>query len=163
MSLDRKYLSWPTHWLPNPQQDSWSFQPEDVRQATETEVGAIVRPQFETDVLAASCTLVLDQDQAAWFEAFERAAVCENLWFHFPVWYGGEIADALCTFKDRPKWTVEALTTTYTFSLLVQKRSLFLAPCAFEALDCWTPVEIGELGAGVSETADSLRHVTGGR
>ena len=124
MSLGQDYAFWPDSWMPAPQQDSWSFQPEDLRQATETEVGAIIRPQFDSDILIADCTLVLNRMQSAWFEAFEKAMNCENLWFVFPVWYGGEIRDGTVMFKDRPKWTVEALTTTYKFGLLVQKRSL---------------------------------------
>ena len=124
MSLGRVYAFWPESWMPAPQQDSWSFQPEDLRETTETEVGAIVRPQFGSDVLIADCTLVLNRMQSAWFEAFEKAINRENLWFVFPVWYGGELRDGMVMFKDRPKWTVEAFTTTYKFGLLVQKRSL---------------------------------------
>lgn len=163
MSLGKAYAFWPTDWMPNPQQDSWSFQPEDLRQTTETEVGAIVRPQFESDVLIADCTLVLNRMQSAWFEAFERAMLRENLWFTFPVWYGGDLLDGVVAFKDRPKWTVDAFVTTYRFGLLVQKRSLYLTPCAFEALDCWSPAEINELESEAGGTADALRHVTGGQ
>lgn len=122
MSLGTAYAFWP-EWMPAPQ-DSFSFQPEDLREATETEVGAILRPQFDSDILIADCTLVLNRMQAAWFEAFERAMIKENRWFTIPVWYAGSVRTAQCMFKTRPKWTVEALVTTYSFSLLVQKRSL---------------------------------------
>lgn len=123
MSLGQKYAFWP-EWMPAPQQDSWGFQPEDLRETTETEVGAIIRPQFDSDILVADCTLVLNRMQSAWFEAFEKSMNQENAWFVFPVWYGGELHDGTVMFKDRPKWTVEAYTTTYKFTLLVQKRSL---------------------------------------
>lgn len=124
MSLGAAYAFWPSEWMPAPQQDSWSFQPEDLREITETEVGAILRPQFDSDILTADCTLVLNRAQSSWFEAFEKAMNHDGLWFVFPVWYGGELRDGVVMFKDRPKWTVEAFTTTYKFTLLVQKRSL---------------------------------------
>ena len=124
MSLGSAYAFCPDGWMPAPQQDSYSFQPEDLRETTETEVGAIIRPQFNSDILIADCTLVLNRMQSAWFEAFEKAVNHENLWFAFPVWYGGELRVGTVMFKDRPKWTVEAHTTTYKFTLLVQKRSL---------------------------------------
>ena len=117
-------MTWPSDWMPAPQQDSWNFQPEDLRETTETEVGAIIRPQFDSDILIADCTLVCNRMQSAWFEAFERKMNHENLWFVFPVWYGGVLRVGVAMFKDRPKWSVEALTTTYKFGLLVQKRSL---------------------------------------
>ena len=123
MSIGSAYAFWP-EWMPNPQQDSWSFQPEDLRETTETEVGAVVRPQFDSDVLIAECTLVLNRMQSAWFESFEKAMNLENAWFVFPVWYAGELHDGTVMLKGRPKWTVDALTTTYKFTLLVQKRSL---------------------------------------
>ena len=160
MSLGKAYAFWPSDWMPAPQQDSWSFQPEDLRQATETEVGAILRPQFDSDVLIADCTLVLNRIQSAWFEAFEKAMNQENLWFVFPVWYGGELRDGMVMFRDRPKWSVEALTTTYKFSLLVQKRSLEFNVCIMEMLDCWSPAEASFVNAGSTEAVVSLNHAT---
>lgn len=116
-------VSWP-EWMPAPQGNSWEFQPEDLREATETEVGAILRPQFDSDMVVASCTLVLNQAQALWFETFEREAVQEGAWFAMPVWYGGSLRSGVCMVKDRPKWTAKGKNTTYQFSVLVQRRSL---------------------------------------
>ena len=160
MALGATYAFWPSEWMPAPQEDSWSFQPEDLRQTTETEVGAILRPQFDSDTLIADCTLVLNRMQSAWFEAFEKAMNQEGLWFVFPVWYGGDLRDGVVMFKDRPKWTVDALTTTYKFTVLVQKRSLEIAPCIMEMLECWTPAETLGVSAGVAETVNSLNGVT---
>lgn len=160
MSLGQNYAFWPNSWMPAPQQDSWSFQPEDLRQTTETEVSAIVRPQFDSDILIADCTLVLNRMQAAWFEAFEKAMNHENLWFIFPVWYGGEIRDGMVMFKDRPKWTVEAYTTTYKFSLLVQKRSFEFSPCITEMLACWTCDEVLAVSEGVADAVVFLNGTT---
>lgn len=123
MSIGQSFAFWPSEWMPAPQ-DSFSFQPEDLREATETEVGSIVRRQFDSDILVADCTLVLNRMQAAWFEAFEKTLIEESLWFTIPIWYAGSLRTARCLFKTRPKWTVEAMTTTYSFSILIQKRSL---------------------------------------
>lgn len=159
MAVGTQYDFWPD-WMPAPQ-DTLSFQIEDLRETTETEVGAIIRPQFRTDVLVADCTLVLNRMQSAWFEAFERFANHEGFWFHFPLWYGGDVRIGLCTFKDRLKWTVEAFTTTYKFNLLVKERSLMLTPCAFEMLECWTPVEVAALASASSEAVNALDLATG--
>lgn len=35
------------------------------------EVGTVIRSEFDTDEQEATCSLLLDQFQAAWFEAFE--------------------------------------------------------------------------------------------
>lgn len=160
MSLGASYAFWPSEWMPTPQQDSWSFQPEDLRQTTETEVGAIIRPQFDSDILVADCTLVCNRLQSAWFEAFEKAMNQENLWFVFPIWYGGELRDGTVMFKDRPKWTVEAYTTTYKFSLLVQKRSFEYGPCIAEMLACWTCDEVLTVSEGVADAVVFLDGTT---
>ena len=160
MSLEKNYAFWPDSWMPAPQQDSFSFQPEDLRQTTETEVGAIIRPQFDSDVLIADCTLILNRMQSAWFEAFEKAMNQENLWFIFPVWYAGDLRDGMVMFRDRPKWSVEAYTTTYKFSLLVQKRSLEIGPCAAEMLKCWSPAEACLVEAALEPAISALNHST---
>ena len=160
MALGKAYAFWPDGWMPAPQEDSWSFQPEDLREATETEVGAIIRPQFDSDILTADCTLVLNRMQSAWFEAFEKAMNHESCWFIFPIWYGGCLRDGMVMFKDRPKWTVEAMTTTYKFSVLVQKRSLEFDPCIMEMLWCWTPDESAWISKAVADAVSALNGST---
>lgn len=117
-------ITWPS-WMPAPQQDSFSIQPEDRRLTSETEAGAIVRYQFDTDVNVADCTLILNRDQAAWFEAFERDVLMQgSVWFDFPLWIGGDVVREKCRFKTRPKaGNLIGLHTTYSFSLYVSKRS----------------------------------------
>ena len=123
-----KYYTWPK-WMPAPQQDSFSIQPEDRRLTSETEAGAIIRYQFDTDVNVADCTLILNQVQSAWLEAFERNLLRQGtVWFEFPLWIGGEIVREKCRFKSRPKaGSLIGLHTTYTFSLYVSKRSSLLS------------------------------------
>lgn len=136
-----RYLSWPS-WMPAPQQDSFSIQPEDRRLTSETEAGSIIRYQFDTDVNIAECTLILNRVQAAWFEQFERNILRQGtIWFDFPLWIGGEIAYESCRFKTRPKaGNLIGLHTTYTFSLYVSKRTqLAFPPCLAEVFVCWPP------------------------
>lgn len=153
------YVSWP-EWVPAPQESSWGFQPEDLRSTTETEVGAIIRPQFDSDILIADCTLVCNRMQSAWFESFEKASVQEGFWFTMPVWYGGELRDGVCMIKDRPKWSVEAYTTTYKFSILVQKRSLEMDQCLLDLLECWSPCETTFIATLSDEDVEELNHTT---
>ena len=160
MALGSAYAFWPDSWMPAPQEDSWAFQPEDLRETTETEVGAIIRPQFESDILVADCTLMLNRMQSAWFEAFEKAMNGENRWFVFPVWYGGDLRDGVVMFRDRPKWTVEAKTTTYKFSLLVQKRSLYICEALLNLFDCWPPNTICDISNNFMRAVKALNHST---
>ena len=117
-------LRWPD-WMPAPQQDSFTIQPEDRRLTSETEAGNIIRYQFDTDINVADCTLILNSVQSSWFEAFERDILAQgSIWFEFPLWIGGEVVYESCRFKTRPKaGSLIGLHTTYTFSLYVSKRS----------------------------------------
>ena len=128
-------LDWP-EWMPAPQQDSFSIQPEDRRLTSETEAGSIIRYQFDSDVNVADCTLILNQVQAAWLESFERDILRQgSVWFEFPLWIGGEISRETCRFKTRPKaGSLVGLHTTYTFSLYVAKRSSLISAEAAAAL-----------------------------
>ena len=141
MSEDR--YAWP-EWMPAPQQDSFSIQPEDRRQTSETEAGSIIRYQFDTDINVADCTLILNRIQAAWFEAFERDVMRQGtVWFDFPLWIGGDIVYETCRFKTRPKaGNLIGLHTTYTFSLYVSKRSDLMPECVTEFLYCYAPKDI---------------------
>ena len=117
-------ITWPD-FMPAPQQDSFSIQPEDRRLTTETEAGSVIRYQFDSDVNVADCTLILNRDQSAWFEAFERDVLMQgSVWFDFPLWIGGDVVREKCRFKTRPKaGNLIGLHTTYSFSLYVSKRS----------------------------------------
>lgn len=141
MASHTKYQRWPD-WMPAPQHDSFSIQPEDRRLTSETEAGSIIRYQFDTDVNVADCTLILNRIQAAWFEQFERDVLRQgSVWFDFPLWIGGDIVYESCRFKTRPKaGSLIGLHTTYTFSLYVSKRSQLAFPkCLAEVFVCWPP------------------------
>lgn len=145
-------LSWP-EWMPAPQQDSFSIQPEDRRLTSETEAGAIIRKQFDSDVNVADCTVVLDTAEAAWLEKFERDVSRQGtVWFSFPLWIGGQLVHEQCRFKTRPKMSgVNGLTSTYSFSLYVSKRSDLLSDDAYATLT--------EIGADQIERFSNLLHI----
>lgn len=134
------YAIWPS-WMPAPQQDSFSIQPEDRRLTSETEAGSIIRKQFDTDVNIADCTIILNRIQAAWFELFERDILAQgSVWFEFPLWIGGEVVREKCRFKTRPKaGSLIGLHTTYTFQLYVSKRTFAIPDCLAKAFVCWPP------------------------
>ena len=156
------YNFWPD-WMPAPQQDSFSIQPEDRRLTSETEAGSIIRYQFDTDVNVAECTLILNRIQAAWFEQFERDVLKQgSVWFDFPLWIGGEVVYESCRFKTRPKaGSLIGLHTTYNFSLYVSKRShLDLPQCLMELLACWPPCFFFTFDDALKDAFPSLSHIT---
>ena len=154
-------IVWP-EWMPAPQHDSFSIQPEDRRLTSETESGNIIRHQFDTDILVADCTLILNGTQARWFAAFERDVLRQgSAWFEFPIWEDGGVEWEMCRFKTRPKaGSLIGLHTTYTFSLYVSKRSSLYDPCIMEMLDCWSPCESVELSDTLSSSIAILNHST---
>jgi len=138
--------------LPAPPSSGWTAWPqelpapdaaptmefEELRLVTETEVGAIVRRQFDVDLINASAELLLTPAQAAVFEAFEKDATQSGRWFNLPVWYAGERHDAIGTVSGRPSWSPEGpRMTRYKFSLLFSERVLALDQCILDVLDAW--------------------------
>lgn len=117
--------TWPS-WMPRAQVDGYGVHPVDRRLTTETESGNIIRRQFDTDEAEADCSLVLNQLQSNWFEAFERDMLGQgSVWFYMPLWVGGEIESHLVRFKTRPKaGSLIGLHTTYSFTLTVAKREI---------------------------------------
>lgn len=157
-----RHIAWPG-WMPAPQQDSFSIQPEDRRLTSETEAGSIIRYQFDTDINVAECTLILNRTQAAWFEQFERDILRHGtVWFDFPLWIGGEVVYESCRFKTRPKaGSLIGLHTTYTFSLYVSRRSQLAFPkCLAEVFVCWPPCFFFALDDSLESVFPSLSNIT---
>lgn len=148
--------------MPAPQQDSFSIQPEDRRLTSETESGNIIRYQFDTDILVADCTLILNRVQARWFATFERDVLRQgSVWFEFPIWEDGDVEWEKCRFKTRPKaGNLIGLHTTYTFSLYVSKRNSLYGPCIMEMLDCWSPCESVSISDSMIVGIAKLNHST---
>lgn len=154
-------IVWPD-WMPAPQQDSFSIQPEDRRLTSETESGNVIRYQFDTDILVADCTLILNGSQARWFATFERDVLRQgSVWFEFPIWEDGGVEWEMCRFKTRPKaGSLIGLHTTYTFSLYVSKRNSLYGPCIMEMLDCWSPCESASISDSMLASIAALDHST---
>ena len=116
-------LRWPD-WMPLPQRASYSYEVTDRRIRTDMEVGSIIRVEYDTDESKASCSLVLDAFQSAWFEAFERDVLRQgSRWFEMPLLSGGIIQSHTVRFASRPKaGVIGPAHTKYTFSLDLEKR-----------------------------------------
>lgn len=116
-------IKWPD-WMPLPQVSGYGMTPIDRRIISETEVGSIVRKQFETDECECSCALVLDQLQANFFEAFERDILDQGTrWFTINLWTGGKVATHRVQFMERPTLVgVRGLHSEYSLKLRVEER-----------------------------------------
>ena len=123
MALER--FIWPD-WMPKPQMNGYGIQPVDRRIKTDMEIGGVYRAEFDTDENECSCSLVLNRDESAWFEAFERDLLKQGtVWFEMPLWVGGKVETHVVRMKERPKaGNLIGLHTTYTLSLDVRKRDL---------------------------------------
>lgn len=153
-------IVWPD-WMPKPERDSFNIQPEDRREITETEVGGVIRYQFDSDINIADCKLILNPAQAKWFASFERDVLRQgSVWFSFPIWEDGDVEWEMCRFKSRPKSSVAGHLTIYTFTLYVATRSNLYDPCLMEMLTCWSPCEAVEISENLNEAINSLRHTT---
>lgn len=119
-----KYI-WPD-WMPHPQVNGYGIQPVDRRTKTDMEMGGIYRVEFDTDECTCQCSLVLDRDQAAWFETFERDVLKQgSVWFELPLWIGGQVKRHVVRMQDRPRaGELIGLHTTYTLTLDVRERNL---------------------------------------
>lgn len=141
MALEDRFV-WP-EWMPKPQVNGYGIQPVDRRTKTDMEVGGVYRAEFDTDECDCSCSLVLNRDESAWFEAFERDVLKQGaVWFEMPLWVGGAVEPYVVRMKERPKaGNLIGLHTTYTLSLDVKKRDLMSADEA-EALLWYKPSDI---------------------
>lgn len=143
--MGNEMFKWPD-WMPLAQQSGYGYEPADRRTRTDTEVGSILRVNFDTDETTLNCTLVLNTFQAAWLEAFERGALHQGAqWFEMPIQTGGCIEWHTVRFASRPKVAgVNALYTTYTLQLDLEKRELAMGDELAELLVCVAPEDLIE-------------------
>lgn len=134
---------WP-EWMPKPQRTSYSYEPTDRRTRTDMEVGSILRVNYDTDETKITCTVVLNQTQAAWFETFERHILAQgSRWFQMPLQSGGMLNWHTVRFNSRPKATVIApFHTQFSLSLDVDKRPDVLCPQVAELLFCLSAADL---------------------
>lgn len=124
---DKEYR-WPD-FMPKPSADDFSIQPVESRTVTDMEVGTVIRSEFDTDEQEATCSLMLNQFQAAWFESFEANVLKRGtVWFYFPCWISGMLQYRKVRMKSRPKMVkTVALYSQYSLSLQVADRGLWSA------------------------------------
>lgn len=127
MALSERYV-WP-EWMPKPRVDGYGIQPVDRRTKTDMEIGGIYRVEFDTDECECTCSLRLNGDESAWFEAFERDVLRQgSVWFEMPLWVEGQVKRHIVRMKERPRaGDLFGLHTTYELSLDVRKRELSLS------------------------------------
>ncbi len=119
-------IRWP-QWLPNPQKDSYNYQPEDRRQKTDMEIGSVYRKEFDTDATKLQCSLWLSGIESDFFEVFERDILEQgSKWFEFPIKVGGSIEYHLVRFAERPKMNrfIGFDTQEYSLALILSKRNV---------------------------------------
>lgn len=148
---EQKLPVWPD-WLPNVQQDDYSYEIVDRRTKTDMEVGSIIRVNFDTDEIIVNCSVTLNQLQAGYFEYFEKQLLRQGSnWFEIPLQTGGEIAMHKARFKSRPKASLPGpWHTTYSFSLELDKRPS-LCPELWEILACLPPEAFCQIGKDMTK------------
>jgi hypothetical protein len=143
----RELPRWP---LRPPLVDGYTVEPADRRVTTEMEDGTIRRVEFGTDEATAQCSLWLNAEEAAWFEAFERDYLKQGSeWMIMPLWVGGRLTDHAARFRERPRLTgKEGGWATYTFPLAVAGRRGLMDEDLQEgllAVSPWDLMEISDL------------------
>lgn len=127
--------------MPVPVVDGYSVEPQDRRVKTDMEIGGQFRVEFDTDETRANCTLVLDSLQASWFETFERDLLSQgSKWFKMPLRTGGQMAEHMVRFRERPvAGNIQGLYTDYTFTLDLKKRNGLMPLWMVELLSLVSP------------------------
>lgn len=150
-------FKWP-YWMPLARQSGYGYEPADRRTRTDMEVGSVLRVNFDSDETTLTCSLVLNSFQAAWLEAFERGALRQgSQWFQMPLQAGGCIEWHTVRFASRPKAaSVNALYTTYTLQLDLEKRELVMGDELAELLVCIAPEELIESVETVNSFVNGL-------
>lgn len=118
-----KMSKWP-ETMPVPLVDGYGVNPQDRREATEFDIGSQFRVLLTTDETKVPCTLMLDPDEANWFESFERGTLVQgSRWFLMDLWIGGQMVEHTVRFASRPQATrEEGVYTSYSFELDISGR-----------------------------------------
>lgn len=140
--MSEDLIRWPA-WMPNPYVDNYGIRVVDRRRTGDMEEESVYRVEFDTDECEATCFMILDQDEAAFFEAFERGVLNHGCrWFEIPLWVGGELEEHTVRFKTRPQGgQPEGVNTPYTFTLAIAERKL-LCPDIAAALVMYSPHDL---------------------
>lgn len=138
--------TWP-ETMPVPVIDSYVVKPQDRRQKSELDIGTLFRIAFDTDESTTTCILLLNHEEANWFEAFERDILKQgSRWFKMPLWIGGQMFEQKVRFATRPEAKKESPThTAYSFELDIAYREGLMEPEWVEYLLDMDPYEFMRL------------------
>lgn len=125
MTVESSY-KWPD-WMPKPLISGFTLNPVERRKISEMEAGTMIRVEYDTDEFECQCSMIMDELQSAWFEAFEARNInFGSMWFEFPLWISGGIQYQFVRFKSRPKISqIRGKHTTYQMTFQVENRALW--------------------------------------
>lgn len=123
--MSEELLKWPD-WMPVPDKSGYGYEPVDRSLSSEMEIGIFKRVEFDADENTISLTVLMDQDEIAWFETFERDCLKQgSRWFEMPVQYSGAVCRHKARLKGRPKFgNLEGAYTLVSMSLEISRRDL---------------------------------------
>lgn len=112
-------------WMPIPRKDDYSYDPEDRRVTTDTEVAQIRRPEYATDETVVQCSVMLSPLECAFFESFEHDILAQGSgWFSLPLLLSGQVSEHEACFASRPKFgKLHGCHITVTMELRLKSRN----------------------------------------
>jgi hypothetical protein len=118
-------IAWPD-WMPPVEVGPYGIQEVDRRAKSGVDMAGQYRNEFNVDECECQCSVVMNQDTAAFFEAFQRDLLDHgNVWITMPLWVAGELQSHRVRFKDQPQaGNSIGANTTYSFTLILERRSI---------------------------------------
>jgi hypothetical protein len=144
-------VRWPDE-MPKLQKDGYGYEITDFTLSNGMDLPGVKRVDFYVDEVSITARMILDQQEAAYLEYFERNILNGgNRWFVMPVWISGEHKDYTVRFKERPKLVeVIGLHSVYSFVLEIEHREL-LDPSLVGWLLVMTPDQVYALSVQFHE------------
>lgn len=107
--------------MPLPVADGFSIKRVENRFRSETSAGKRVTRQYLSREFDASCTLLLTDEEAGWFESFVQHTLAGGTrHFEFPIWYAGRVEWRTAALVNIPEASsLEAGHVEYSLKLKV--------------------------------------------
>ena len=107
--------------MPLPLADDFSIKRLETRFKSETSAGKRVTSQYLSREFEVSCTLLMTDTEAGWFESFvQHTLACGTLPFEFPVWHAGRVEWRKALLVNLPEASgLEAGHVEYSLKLKV--------------------------------------------
>ena len=101
--IDDGKIVWPESLLGTPQWDGYEYSPTDQRAKSDMDISGKYNALFDTDETILNCNFILNVEQIAFFEAFEKHILRQgSRWFEMPLLVAGNITAHKVRFKERP-------------------------------------------------------------